>query len=676
MRRKKTLFGLMAGASLFALPGAALALSPMVEEPTAPTSDEAVLEARQESAPTKLPAENVDGSKVNATTQSKASAAVDKYLKSGDQSNPEVVGEILTTMEALHATDDKNLSVITWLGYLYTITGQYENSIRVLEMARGASSSKDINAQNLRNLSASYYLSTRYADAITALTELNEMTPNDAGTLSLLGSSLVLSQQYERAIAPLEQAANLLGADDASRLNVLVDLGIAYSRSGQTERALGVFDQISSSEGVTAEQHAWMGYTYLQAGRTDSAITTLERAAELDPENPAVINNLATAYLQRNSDEDRVKARALYRKLAELAPNNPVAGYNLGSMYLGEGNYAEAKKFLEPAARASNDPFAWNNLGKACEGLGENDNAASFYGTASDARKDVALFARNAGFAYIRVKNDALGVNYLQRAIDNGDRDVEIKKVMASAFNRMNQSDKALAMMLEPSVAEASRLDADYWFNLGVIYADKGEATKAEGAYRQSLEIRPNDADTVNNLGVLLWEKGDYEGALDCFKKQQALDPTSVNAKLNVAACHAKLGNLTEAIDIWRGVIRSQPYRQDVRLDLADALWNTGDTPGARFHYATVNRENPRSPRALNGLGMWALLQTQHKDAEGYFRSAVQNDRSFVPAYVNLAIVLERLNRVPEAIKVLEAAVAIDSKNEAVKEELARLKSG
>src|SRR5690606_4166842 len=113
-----------------------------------------------------------------------------------------------------------------------------------------------------------------------------------------------------------------------------------------------------------------------------------------------------------------------------------------------------------------------------------------------------------------------------------------------------------------------------------------------------------------------------------------------------------------------------------VRLDLADGLWNLGDTPGARFHYAYVNRRQPTNARALNGLGMWALLQTEHDEAESLFRQAIKADRSYIPAFQNLAVVLERKNRVRDAIVVLEAALAMDSSNDGVREQLARLKSG
>jgi Flp pilus assembly protein TadD len=255
------------------------------------------------------------------------------------------------------------------------------------------------------------------------------------------------------------------------------------------------------------------------------------------------------------------------------------------------------------------------------------------------------------------------------------DKSIDVLVPLATLYNRNGMGEKAMAIWMMPEVRESRKGDADYWFNLALAHASAGQSTEAEAAYRQSLQIDPDNADVVNNLGVLLWENEDYTGALDCFKKQSAMQPDSEAAKLNVAACHVKLGQINEAVDIWRGIVRTNPDRMDVRLDLADGLWNTGDTPGARFHYATVLKTQPNNARALNGLGMWALLQTQNDEAESYFRKAKSADMKFIPAYQNLAIVLERKNKKAEAVKVLEAALAMDSSNDAVKQQLARLKS-
>lgn len=646
---------------------------------TLPTFDEsaATLPGTQAEAqsqgPGKLPAENIDGSKVNGATQKEASDIIKEF---NDGQADDLMGSAMIALakfEALHVKDDKNLSVMTWIGYLSTVTGSHTRAIEVLEAIRNASGDEAVNIMNLRNLSASYYLSQQYANAAGVLVELDQKVPEQADILALLGSSYVLGKEYSKAIAPLEQAAGLLSNDPDSLRNVNVDLGISYARTGDQEKAMMVFDRMKSDESLTSVQLGWMGFIYLQNKRYDDAISVLERSYAIDGTNQGVVNNLANAYLSRGASGDEAKAVAMFEELSGMGSGNPVADYNIGSLYLSRGDYAKAKPYLVRAAR-SNDPFALNNLGRVHEGLNENAEAATNYSKASDLRTDNATFAKNAGFALIRVGNDAAAIKYLERAMSI-EKSPDILIPLAGAYDRAGMSDKAMAIWMMPEVRSSRENDADYWFSMGASHAAAGQTAEAEAAYRRSLQIRPNNADVVNNLGVLLFKKEDYAGALDCFKKQAAMQPESVDAKLNVAACHVRLGQINEAVDIWRGVVRTNPERVDVRLDLADGLWNTGDTPGARFHYATVNRTNPNNARALNGLGMWALLQTQNDEAESYFRKSISADRKFVPAFQNLAVVLERQNKIAEAVKVLEAALAMEPNNDAVKQQLARLKS-
>ncbi|MFM9874270.1 MAG: tetratricopeptide repeat protein [Fimbriimonadaceae bacterium] len=645
--------------------------SPELATMPSPVLDEIV--GTQSQDPGHLPAENIDGSKASMKTHAKVAEYIKDFNKASEDDLMGAASEALVKFEELHAKDQLNLPTLTWIGYLASITGNQAHAIETLELIRGKSGDEKVNNMNLRNLCAAYYMTQQYELAAKNLTDLDMKEPDNAKTLSLLGSSYVLTKNYSKAIDPLEKAQTLLGSDPDSLRNVRVDLGISFAKTNQAQKAMGVFDAMMSDESLTSVQLGWMGFIYLENKQYDSAIASLERANTLDSNNEGVVNNLANAYLSRGNSGDEVKAVGYFEKLASMGSNNPVADYNVGSIYLSKKEYAKAKPFLVRAAK-SNDPFALNNLGLACEGLGENQEAYMNYSKASDMRTDSLVFARNAGFAALRLKNDQNSIKYLERAAGM-EKSADVLQPLATLYNRNNMGEKAMAIWMMPEIRESQKGNADYWFNLGLAHASAGHATEAEAAYRQSLQIEPNNGDVVNNLGVLLWNNNDFAGALDCFTKQASMQPDNEAAKLNRAACHVKLGQIGDAVEIWRGIVRTNPERMDVRLDLADGLWNTGDTPGARFHYATVLKTQTNNARALNGLGMWALLQTQNDEAEDYFRKAKSADIKFVPAYQNLAVVLERKNKKAEAIKVLEAALSMDKDNDAVKQQLARLKS-
>ena len=124
----------------------------------------------------------------------------------------------------------------------------------------------------------------------------------------------------------------------------------------------------------------------------------------------------------------------------------------------------------------------------------------------------------------------------------------------------------------------------------------------------------------------------------------------------------------------WKDVLHVDSKRTTVRLSLADALLDQGDTAGARAHYLTVLQTEKDSPEALNGIGQIHLMESKLPQAEAAFRGAIAADSKYVPAYNNLAITLERANRKKEAIAALEKAARLAPNDADVKRNLRRLK--
>lgn len=627
-------------------------------------------------APNEIPVENIDGSEVDVQTQNETSRLVRVYQEADSLNNDAAMNAALRDLEALHAKDNKNLSLITWLGYLYTTRGEYAKAAAVLEPALGKSTSDSVNSTNLRNVGACYYLAGQYQEAIPKLKELAEKYPGDGSTHALLGSAYVLTQDFQGAVVPLERARELTQDDVVARRSVNLDLAIAYSKGGMMEKALDLFDAMRADGGLNSVQLAWMGYLYLENGRPGSAIEALEAAREQDADDPAVVNNLANAYLRRNEEGDRAKAISMFEELVRLVPNNATAAYNAGAMYLEQGEYAKARPWLEKATQLANDPFAHNNLGRAYEGMGNLVQAAKNYATASDLRTENAMFAKNAGVTYLKQGNDQLGIKYLERALANGEETAEVMVNLAGAYSRAGNQTKATELMSRAEVQERLEENPDYWFNLGVAAQKAGKAGEAEAHYRKALDLKPDDIDATNNLGVLLYEAKNYEQAYLMFEKLSGLDENSYRAKQNMAACLVKMGRVEDAVEVWKEIVRANPQLTNVRLDLADALWNTGDTPGARFHYAYVYRDFPNNVRAMNGLGLWHLLQNENREAAALLEKAIKTQKAYTHPYRNLAVAYERLNRVADAIKVLEDLLVIDPDNADAKKALARLKSG
>jgi tetratricopeptide (TPR) repeat protein len=72
---------------------------------------------------------------------------------------------------------------------------------------------------------------------------------------------------------------------------------------------------------------------------------------------------------------------------------------------------------------------------------------------------------------------------------------------------------------------------------------------------------------------------------------------------------------------------------------------------------------------------MWYHRNAQFSAAAESFRGAIKSNPNFVPAYNNLGIVYEKMNKRPEAIKLFEKALSIDPNNAEVRRNLERVRS-
>jgi cytochrome c-type biogenesis protein CcmH/NrfG len=82
-----------------------------------------------------------------------------------------------------------------------------------------------------------------------------------------------------------------------------------------------------------------LGILYLEKGQLDDAISRLQAAIDLRPENGPAHNNLAKALLQKG---DITKAMVHYRKFLEIEPENVEARNILGTALIQQGRVAEA----------------------------------------------------------------------------------------------------------------------------------------------------------------------------------------------------------------------------------------------------------------------------------------------------------------------------------------------
>jgi cytochrome c-type biogenesis protein CcmH/NrfG len=85
---------------------------------------------------------------------------------------------------------------------------------------------------------------------------------------------------------------------------------------------------------------------------------------------------------------------------------------------------------------------------------------------------------------------------------------------------------------LEQEVA-ANPDNVGAWTNLGHVYFDTNQITKAINAYTKSLELNPQQAEVLTDLGVMYRRNNQPQEAIKAFDRAISLNPTLEQARFN-----------------------------------------------------------------------------------------------------------------------------------------------
>lgn len=208
----------------------------------------------------------------------------------------------------------------------------------------------------------------------------------------------------------------------------------------------------------------WMmlGIALKQIGLAVDALTSMEKAAALSPNNLEVLNNLGNIL----QDMGRFgEAEATFLKALQVKPNFAEAHSNLGNILKCMGRLSEAEASFQRALQINpNFADAHYNLGNVLKSAGRLDEAEASF----------------------------------RKALQLNPSDIEAYNNLGLVLEDMGRLDGAetnfrKALQTNPNFAEAH-------YNLGNIFRNVGRLEEAEVSYRRALQINPDYPVAHSNL--------------------------------------------------------------------------------------------------------------------------------------------------------------------------------
>jgi len=171
----------------------------------------------------------------------------------------------------------------------------------------------------------------------------------------------------------------------------------------------------------------------------------------------------------------------------------------------------------------------------------------------------------------------------------------------------------------------------------GIAHHRAGRREDAERAYRQVLDIAPNQPDALNLLGVLAAEAGLHDLAIDLMRKALMTRPKDPNILNNLGHAESEMRRYEEARDHLERAVALKPDFDEAKYNLGRVLRSLGETEMALRLWQEVWEADDRVHAALVGITNIYGDRGEFDKAEETARKVIERLPHRPAGYISLA---------------------------------------
>ena len=398
-----------------------------------------------------------------------------------------------------------------------------------------------------------------YFQASKTLKQAVDLDPDYAPAHTRLAESYLEINNTEQAKDELLLASQLASRRALASLDQLHLDAINATVTRDFQRAINFYQTISDQAPTSERAYAYLdlGRAYERNEQIDKAIENYLKASQSDPQSAGSFLRLGIAYSRKRDQKDAEdafnRAEQIYLALSNLEGSVEVV-YQRGMLFYGGGNLPEARaqfeKAIDAARSQSNDYQLARTeleLSLVCRDEGNVERAKEL---AADAirvaqNSDIKNLAANGlidlGLAFLSSGNYDEAGNYIQQALDlarrNGSKVIEMRAHLALGrlSSQKNDNDTTISELQTAlnfyKPAGYRRETSIALTVLGRAYQDKGEDNTALKLFEEQSEWvkqggdRSGLADSHMNLALLLGSSQEkYTEALAHLDEKLAID--------------------------------------------------------------------------------------------------------------------------------------------------------
>jgi len=524
----------------------------------------------------------------------------------------------------------------------------------------------------------------QYAQAETILAKYLDRVPDDVKAGRLIATAALQQRSAARAIEYLKPMVDKVAADAAT----LTVLGNAYMADGKPDLALQQFEKAAALEPDNPAIKTRVGISEIDVGQGKQGLATLEQVFATEAGASVAGPTLVLTELRaRRLDRAATVAGSLVNKDSQ----NPIYHTLLGIVRVAQRDYPAAENSFRAALAISPElPAAVRDLAQLYVATGRIDEAKKVYTDVLAKKADDVTSLLGLADIYISEKNWPEATDVINRARTAAKNDPAPGLKLVGVYE--SRQDWKSAKSVATELAAQFPGDVNVLEAQGRAQYGAGDMNGAVSSYKRAYELAPNSIPILSRYlsllnankyfiearGVLqdaiardprnaflkadlIRVEGEMNGVDAAVARANALakdDPSSNIYYMVSTELYEKAGRTTDAIAMLDKAVAARPSDDGLIIALAQLYGRTADFGKAEGVLARRLKADPKDIAISAALASQYLTTGRIADAKKVYTDLNSQRPNDVAPLLGLAEVAAKEKNWPEAMGYVNRARA------------------
>lgn len=400
-----------------------------------------------------------------------------------------------------------------------------------------------------------------------------------------------------RANRPIKAIAALTNTPtepyDGSFHNLLV--GLAYSNTDQVEQAKETFALSTGARMHRALARYFEARMWEKAENFEAAISAMNDALTIQPEEPIWHSSLATLY---EASGQAYAALPHLQQAAELAPSDGDILVALARAYHTNGQLGEAEElYARTLQKQTAAPIVWKEAGVVALARGDNERAESWFQRARSMLPGDPGCVIGSARAAQRLGNSKQALDRARKAFDMAPDDPEVLAGLGDILAENGSLDKAIQVY--DRALRISNNSPEVRVARSNLLMSAGRPQEAITDLELVVEATQDEHRAWGALANAHASCGEYEKGLHAAQNAVMIAPRNIDYRLQLATICRQAGQLDQALEILSELVQSEPNRGDVAREKARVHEERREVELAIDAYNRALAINSQDPEAI-----------------------------------------------------------------------------